>query len=601
MASRWELILEDRMSGPARTAANALGRLFGAVRSLKDGAGSLGGSLAGLRGSLTGVGDGFDEVKKGAQSAIGGSLVSMAGGAVRAVGRISMALGESVVSLASFRESSLTALEAVTGSAETAGRSFRNSLVIANQTPGDTQDVAAMSQRFMVAGFSERETTPMLAASADLSAAFGRQQADSFALVASQMRAAGRMDRGDLRQLLNAGVNTGDVLDSIARQLHLQGATETARRQAALKAITDHRVNGDVGNQAALDAISHRLNGGGALGGFARRQSETLTGALSNARNAWDNLVLGMDTASMPGLVAFKDAVLAVTHGFEASQPAGRELRGIVGDIVDTVGVGLFGEVNADTMQRVADTLRDVRPTLKAVAEGVAAFGQGFGSGFMDTLGPVLEGLSFFSDGEGTSTADAMRALGSALGWFAAVVVLGFGAIGVGISGIVQMFTDLPDDLGFVWDQLGAWFSELPGHLVDGFLGTLHAEWARIMDDMGFLASQLPEPIKRALGIHSPSRVMMELGAYTAEGFALGVDSGAGRAGRSMESLVEVPTAAARAGVAGRGGVTIESLSVVVQAREGEDPEALGERVGAGVLARLADALGILNAGPEPA
>jgi hypothetical protein len=49
MASRWELILDDRMSGPARGAANALGRLFEAVRVLKDGAGSLGGSLAGLR------------------------------------------------------------------------------------------------------------------------------------------------------------------------------------------------------------------------------------------------------------------------------------------------------------------------------------------------------------------------------------------------------------------------------------------------------------------------------------------------------------------------------------------------------------------------
>lgn len=83
---------------------------------------------------------------------------------------------------------------------------------------------------------------------------------------------------------------------------------------------------------------------------------------------------------------------------------------------------------------------------------------------------------------------------------------------------------------------------------------------------------------KAALGIASPSKVFAEIGGFTAEGMAGGVDEGSGAVQSSMEDMVAPPAAAAGGGVAeagGGGGITIEQLNV--QAPAGSDPRAFAE------------------------
>jgi hypothetical protein len=49
---------------------------------------------------------------------------------------------------------------------------------------------------------------------------------------------------------------------------------------------------------------------------------------------------------------------------------------------------------------------------------------------------------------------------------------------------------------------------------------------------------------KKALGIASPSKVFAEIGGYTGEGFAMGVDESAPEAQASMTAMVEPPAPA---------------------------------------------------------
>lgn len=604
--SRYEMSLDDKVSGPARAAASA-------VRGLRAG-------LTGLHDSLTKVGRGATYVGRGMNgqftasrmvgtlgaakrglneihSATGitfGDIIRGAAQATSAIVRMGFAFGRNTVEMLSFRESSLAAMEAVTGSSDEAGRSFRNSMTMANQTPLDTRDVVGAQTRFAVAGFSERERTPLIGAMSDLQSALGTTAGNSFSLVVSQMRAADNMDRGDLRQLLNAGVNTGAVLDSIARQLNVRGNDPRAVRARVLRMLSQRQVRGDVGIQAALDAINERYDRGAGLGSYARRQSETLTGALSNARNAWDNLIGSMDTRSIPGLQTMREAVLAITRALGPDAPAGAALGGIVRDLFNVVGQGLFGGLNDASMRGFADTLQEMRPAIRDVAGGVVALLKGFGSGFWSAVAPMFDTFNTFTDGgTGTGTADSLRKIGEAAGFLLGAMVWGAGLLGGLIYSTVLRPIEYLSDAAH-------WLADVPGQMVDGFIAGMQREWQRLTAELGILAADLPEPVKRALGIRSPSRVFMELGMHTARGFELGLERGGEGVGRAMDAFVTVPQAPVAESFGARPAITLQ-VQVTVQSREGDDPEQTGRGIGRGLAAELADLLALLNAGMAPA
>lgn len=599
--TRYEMVLVDRMSGPARSALGAVSRLRAGVRGLgRDMQGGLSSAMRGFR-QLQSL-----DLSKGLKSAGLGSITkafSLTGAIaavtalVAAISTIGVALAQNVVEMAAFRESSIASMEVVMGSSEAAGRSFRNAITIANQTPLDTRDVVGMYSRFATAGFGERELEPLTAAAADLASAFGQQAGSSFSLVVSQMRAADRMDRGDLRQMLNAGINTGAVLDSIARQLNIQGTTERARRNAVLQAITKRRVTGDVGITAAMEAVSARLNRGGALGGFARRQSETLTGALSNARNAWTNLLLSMNTGQSPGLAAMARGITAFTEAMGPQRSIGRELIGIVGDFTEVFAGGVFGNGNTSSaIEGVAQALRTARPHLSEFFRGFMAFGQGAGAGFMSAMRTVMSLMGGLG-GQGQSAAERWQKFGESFGRLAAGLLVFVGAVGAMTVSVLGMFASITN----FGTGVTNWFRALPGAIVDGFVGGLREHWGRITTELSTLAAGLPEPIRRALGIRSPSRVMMQLGEHTARGLELGLSGGQEGVGRAMSDLLGPVGAGPVAGALGGGRGDI-SLSIVVQVDGARgEPEEFGQRVGRSILGELVDILGSLNAGPVPA
>lgn len=619
----FDLILKDKLTAAARSALDAVNRLDAGVGRLADSLSSrLSRALGDSRGRMRDMGGRFTTSffdgalgaarrgTRGLMSALGLDALNrrvtfgdVAGGALAAagaLGAVGAAIGRNVIELASFRESSLAALETVMGSGDAAQRTFANAITVANQTPLDTRDVVQSFQRFAVAGFSERELAPLVAATADIGAAFGRTASDSFSLVVSQMRAAGKMDRGDLRQLLNSGVNTGEVLDSIARQMGITGANDRARRQRVLDAISKGRVTGEVGIQASLDATRNRLDRGDVLGTFAKRQSETLTGALSNAANAWDNLLLSFGSERLPGVVAFRDAVLSVTGALDGSKPAGAALRGLVSDVVNVLGTRLGSAFSEDNVSGFASALEFARPIVVDLLTGLVDFGEGIGSGFTGILGPVMEALQAWGD-DGPDAGNTIRDVGRAFGFLAGAAVIGVGVFAEGISGLVAIvdgFRDLPDSLSYLADE----FDRIATEMVDGFLNGLNARWERVTARVTELSDGVVRTVRNALDIKSPSRVMMELGGYTAEGFAMGVDGGRGRVGRSLGDLVGGGAAGAvGAAAAGRAAPAQISVQVLVQAPPGGDPEEAGRAAGRGFVAELAGVFELLNLAPAPA
>ena len=545
---KWRLLLQDSVSPGAKSARD---------------------SLKAFRGELARVGR--DQARAASQNArrmqenqrllaagtrqglglLGGLAIGAVGalaGIVEAFGGMGLAAARGVIEIAAFRESSLAALETVMGSSDAAGRSFRNAMVMANQTPADTADVVANFQRFAVAGFAEREIAPLVAATADIGAAFGTTASDSFALVTSQMRAAGKMDRGDLRQLLNAGVNTGEVLDSIARQMNIQGATEQTRRAAVLDAISKRRVTGEVGIQAALDATRNRLDRGGNLGTFARRQSETLVGALSNAKNAVFNMIAGMDFANIPGMVTFKNTLLAITAALADGTPAAAMLRGAIAGAANSLG-GLFGRIF--TVQNAMGALQLAGRAVGAIGRFatmawpvVRAFVGALGPGFMAGIAPLRAMLGSLLTGGPPSArtlaliTGAARGLGSAIGFAAGAITTFLGGVGLLATGLAAAWGTIGGLVAAGITSVRAMFTPVGTGIVDGIIAGITGGIGRMGESIRGLGASAVQSARAALGIHSPSRVFADaIGRQIPAGIELGISQGSGGVNDAVAGL----------------------------------------------------------------
>ena len=95
-------------------------------------------------------------------------------------------------------------------------------------------------------------------------------------------------------------------------------------------------------------------------------------------------------------------------------------------------------------------------------------------------------------------------------------------------NGIVDTFTNLPSKM-----------AEIGTNIVQGIKDGISSAWEGMTGWIGGLCDSFTEGIKDALDIHSPSRVMMKLGAYTGEGFGLGIESTIGNISKQSQAMAD--------------------------------------------------------------
>lgn len=124
------------------------------------------------------------------------------------------------------------------------------------------------------------------------------------------------------------------------------------------------------------------------------------------------------------------------------------------------------------------------------------------------------------------------------------VLYLGYTLASVGqeiYSAVVGAITAMTDYLGSV--SLG----DIATAMIDGLVNGITGAGSRVLQAMTGVVGGAVDAAKKALGIASPSKVFAEIGGYTAEGFAGGVDDGASQAQGALERMVAPPEAPAAA------------------------------------------------------
>ena len=166
------------------------------------------------------------------------------------------------------------------------------------------------------------------------------------------------------------------------------------------------------------------------------------------------------------------------------------------------------------------------------------------------------------------------------------------------INAVVTFFSNVGSRIKGAIGDVGSMLYNVGQQIVQGLVNGIVSAWHWVTDKLSSLISGLGSAAKKLLGISSPSKVFMEIGHFTGQGLAAGLDASRGAVSAAAARMVGAAgggpafgASPAFAGAAGAGG----SRSLVIAAG------AVVVHVGAGVAGTPQELTAAVRAGVDPA
>lgn len=341
--------------------------------------------------------------------------------------------------------------------------------------------------------------------------------------------------------LLGTGVGLEDVADALAKKAKVSFTTAKAALQS-----------GTVKVGAALEALDAAVSK--KLGGIAKKQAIGLDVQLSRLHDNVGKLFAGLNME--PLLEGMADFLSIFDQSTVSGQSLKAALQAIAIPLIDglkilmPLGKAFFQGMIIGALQ-VAIVLLKVRNYLRDTFGG--------SKGGIDAVGAALTAGKVAAIGMAIGLGVVLLALVGivAIGALLAAVFLGpIVAVGYGLyklgATIVGAFTTAKTFL------MGLDFGAVASNLIAGLVNGITSGAAWVIDAIKGLGTSAIKALESVLRIGSPSKAFAQLGAFTAQGFAQGVDAGAPEVNRSVSELVQTPAARASSGGKTGGGVKID-------------------------------------------
>ncbi|HFT1105886.1 TPA: phage tail tape measure protein [Escherichia coli] len=226
--------------------------------------------------------------------------------------------------------------------------------------------------------------------------------------------------------------------------------------------------------------------------------------------------------------------------------------------------------------QVCSDAWNSVKATTSAVWEGIKTFLSGCWNGLVNILlNWTLPGLIYQHwDTIKASTAEAWNSVVAFLGQIWTGITTTATGIWEGIKTTVStalnainafftnwnlstVFTTVWDNVLNSFSNLSTRFTEIGGNIMEGLKQGIFAKWEAIKQGVLDLGSNISNWFKDKLGIHSPSRVFAEMGRYTVDGLAVGIE------GNTQTALASVGQLSKQLIAAGAG-LTLSAAAVAM-------------------------------------
>lgn len=525
----WAFDVIDHLSAPMKAMTAQIDtfekRLHGADEGIKKAEGGMGNFGRGA--------------KSGAESAgIFGSaleqlrdieVAEIASEAAEKVFELGKEFVEAGIEAAGFKRSSVMSLEAILGTKDAAEEAFDSLQKMARGTKMTGDEMIESFKQLSAQGLGTKAAQDVLAASADVLAAQGKGAQQALLSAVSSAMSMGKLTSRSLMSLKEVGAaNPEKLMALLAEQHH---TTEDGIK----KMIAGGQISSTEGINALLDLVQKNADKGGALGSFSKMEAKgDVAVQAKNLKDAFTDL---FESAKLEPIAAGLEKITAMLDPTTAS---GKKLGDQIGKAFEAIG---------KTVQWAADHVDDFIAVMDVVEDVLGIVGSYLGlvARFWEKVGEAI-GIVVFA------AVDAFEN-------FTARIRSGMGFIRAFASSALDAGKDLV--MGFV------------NGIMSGLEGVEHA--------VAKIGTKAIAGLKGVLGIHSPSKVMMELGGFTAEGFNLGM---AKNAMDPMDALMPainspaIPSEVPRAPKLG-GGTSISIGDIVVNitgaAPVGGDPHAHGD------------------------
>jgi len=539
--------LRDMVTGPARMAGSSMLSLAGAAHLLKaasgaldrvkidagafGGAGGFGKATSGL-GVLTRGMNGVPGAASGAVSSLGGLVSMMAGSGPAAVVEFAAAVDAAVVgAMAAFvvagmamsiqavgvRNALENSLGALAGGA-VSGKAMVDMLDgMSDRLPQTRAQLGEWSKTLLAAGVSASALPGKLTTIASAEAMLGHDAADRLAASFAKLEARGEVGKafkmGDLVKLAsNVGLHVADITE----QLKIMGVTGAA-------------TNGQVSKAMELAAVA---KGAGALAGMAGSLASMGAKFQENIGKLFEGVDIKPFTSGLKsvldlfsqGSASGKAMKMALTATFNA-------IFSVASMVFPVVKSMILGIVIAGLKVYIA--MKPVIGAIKAVGSALASTGAGAAA--LSMIGTALKGLAIVALVVGAVVAVGIAACMAPLVVLAGAVMGIVGVFGWLIGAAVGMVSSV---LG-AFSGLASGASDAASNMIASFVSSIASGGGAVVDAMTNLASSAVGAFKSAMGIHSPSKIMMTMGGHTAMGVAKGMDQGAQHVEAASEGLAD--------------------------------------------------------------
>jgi phage-related minor tail protein len=116
------------------------------------------------------------------------------------------------------------------------------------------------------------------------------------------------------------------------------------------------------------------------------------------------------------------------------------------------------------------------------------------------------------------------------------------------IGSLVETVKSIPGKVKSILSALPGQLLTIGKNLIQGLINGIKGAWHKVKETISGLVDMIPGPIRKMLGIHSPSRVMAEIGKFITEGLVKGMLGGTKKVQATAKKLHESVTKAFKAG-----------------------------------------------------
>lgn len=236
---------------------------------------------------------------------------------------------------------------------------------------------------------------------------------------------------------------------------------------------------------------------------------------------------------------------------------------------INAIGDAISGVINGelsfeDAITNLLTSLSAKLPEfIKKGADMVLNLASGIAQALPQLIVKGLNALTSFVQGLGSGDGQLISKA------FDIVVKLAGGLIknlpqilSAGVKLILALLQGITSAFGTLLGKVGALVKKIPTaiksglgnltsigkNLITGLWNGIKSAFDSTISKVKALASKLPSAVKKVLGIHSPSRVFAEIGMYTGEGFALGIERSYRQVQSAMGGLYSLQPAGALGG-----------------------------------------------------